>query len=96
MALQVTSFRRYCLLKRQLATQLEQTAIASLWQAKQEAEAGSDLPATFPLRARLAAAFYTTVEDLDGATVGELADEGCFTTREAEQVLAAAQELLQG
>lgn len=85
----VTSYRRYCLLKRQLATVNEETAMAGLWQAKQEAESGSELPANFPLRVRLAAAFYTTREDLDGATVAELSDLGCFTTREATTILAA-------
>jgi hypothetical protein len=85
----IRNYRRYCLLKRQWATNNEETAMASLWQAKQEAESGSDLPATFPFRERLAACFYTTSEDLDGADVAELADLGAFTTREAQRILTA-------
>jgi hypothetical protein len=93
MSQQVPTHRRYCLLKRQQAVLEEQTATAQLWQVKQEAESGTALPADFPLRARLVAAFYSTSEDLDGCTVGELSDYGCFTVREAETILAAVAAL---
>lgn len=93
MAQQIPTHRRYCLLKRQQATLEERTAIAALWQAKQEAESGTELPSDFPLKSRLAAAFYTTEEDLDGCTVEELSDLGCFTVREAETILAAVAAL---
>lgn len=96
MSQQVPNYRRYCLLKRQAAAEVGQTAIAAAWQAKQEAVSATSLPSTFPLLSRLAAAFYTTVEDLDGATVSELSDAGCFSIREAEQVIAAELILLNG
>lgn len=90
---QVPNYRRYCLLKRQEATINENTATAAVWQAKQEAVSGSDLPASFPYLVRLAACFYTTEEDLAGCTVGELSDLGAFTPREAQQILTARDAL---
>jgi hypothetical protein len=93
MAQSILNLRRYYLLKRQLATELEQTAIAAVWQAKQQAESGSDLPASFPYLGRLADAFYTTRDDLDGATVEELSDQGCFSVLEANEILTAFSNL---
>lgn len=89
----VTSPRRYYLLKRQWAAANGERTIELAWQAKQEAEAGSDLPASFPFRARLADAFYTTSEDLDGATVDELSELGAFTVAEATAILSAFNNL---
>lgn len=85
----IRNYRRYCLLKRQEAKVNDDTALVSLWQGKQEAESGSELPAAFPYRERLAACFYTTEEDLDGADVAELSDLGAFTRREANRILSA-------
>lgn len=64
-----------------------------VWQAKQEAEPGVVLPAGFPLKTELAAAGYTTVEDLDGADEGELVKIN-LTSRQARAVLAALEPLL--
>lgn len=83
------SFRRYCLDKRISATRIGDTAIASLWQSKQQAQPGTTLPADFPVRAKLVAAGYTTDADLVGADVRELRDYARISTRDAEAVIAA-------
>lgn len=59
-----------------------------IWRAKQEAEPGAPLPSDFPYAERLAAAGYTTQEDLDGADEEELRCLG-FQVREAQRILAA-------
>lgn len=65
-----------------------------IWRAKQEAEPGVALPATFPfLSSHLAPCGYETVEDLDGASVDELRELG-LTRLEAEAVLAALAPLI--
>jgi hypothetical protein len=79
--------RRYYLGKR-LEAAVRGSSLAEVWQAKQEAEPGTSLAADFPYRSRLVAAGYSTVEDLDGATVDELKQAG-FSEREASAVLAA-------
>jgi hypothetical protein len=84
--------RRYYLAKRQAAVELEDDALAAVWRGKQEAEAGTDLPATFPYLTELDALGYTTEEDLDGADACELTDLG-LSAFEAEAVLAAFIEL---
>jgi hypothetical protein len=80
--------RRFYLLKRIEAARRLDDALASAWQAKQEAEPGVVLAATFPYRTRLAAAGYTTTEDVSGATTEELKLSG-FSESEAAAVLAA-------
>lgn len=64
-----------------------------VWQAKQEAEPGTALPADFPLNSELAASGYTTVEDIDGADEDELVKIN-LTSRQARAVLAALKPLL--
>lgn len=85
--------RRYYLLKRRYYLDLDDEAQAGLWRGKQEAEPGTALPATFPLLSRLAAAGYTTQEDLDGADPDEL-KRASFNQTEADQILAALNDLL--
>jgi len=82
--------RRYFLLARQNAWD---EGVAAVWRAKQEAQPGTALPESFPARAALAAAGYTTVEDLDGANESELSGAG-LSTREARDVISAAKALL--
>jgi hypothetical protein len=83
----ITTARRYYLLKAQ-ATDRD-GGFASTWWGKQEGEPGVALPTGFPSKAALAAAHYTTVEDLTGAGPNELAREACLTTKQAEAVLTA-------
>ena len=92
---QVRSVRRYYLLERLAACEREDFAIASVFRAKQEAEAATALPVDFPSRAALVAAGYTTVEDIHGADLQELqcAD---LTTKQAETVLTAIAAIEQG
>ena len=68
--------------------------MASVFKHKQDSEPGTALPAGFPFSTKLAAAFYTTVEDIDGANNEELRDEAGLTEREATAVLTALQPLL--
>jgi len=90
-AAEIRSARRYYLLKRREAAarcdNLEQA-----WQAKQEAEPGAALPSDFPHIEQLQACGYTADVDLDGADADELVDLG-LTTREAQAVLAALEDL---
>lgn len=85
--------RRYYLHKRRHAEASGDGQLASVWRAKQAAESGTALPATMTGYATLAAAYYTTQEDLDGADATELQDLG-LTQREAAAVLAELAELL--
>lgn len=79
--------RRYYLHKRiQARESCDDTELS--WRAKQEAEPGTPLPATFPLLSQLAAAGYTTKEDLDGADTTELERIG-LRKYEATSVLSA-------
>lgn len=84
----IGSPRRYYLAKRQAARRDERKALELAWQAKQEAEPGVELAETYPAREALAAAGYTTTEDLDGADVDELRAAG-LSTKDAEAALAA-------
>jgi hypothetical protein len=85
--------RRYFLAKRLWNQRYGESELAGVFRAKQEAEPGTTLPATFGLVARLSDAGYTTVEDLDGADDCELQDAG-FTAREAASILEELQPLL--
>jgi len=89
--------RRYYLHKRKY-TLAREDGITDAWHSKQDEEPGTALPATFPSLTKLAAAFYTTVEDLDGADTVELTDPiatgAGLTSRESAAVLAALAPLL--
>lgn len=89
---EIKSVRRFYLLKRRRARELCEP-LEGAWQAKQEAEPGAALPATFPYLTELAEHGYTTVQDLDGANVTELGELG-FSTLAAEAILAALEPLL--
>lgn len=88
----IESERRYYLLKRLRAKQRDEDS-AGIWKSKQEAVAGTALPATFPLLSRLSTAGYTTTEDLHGSDATELSVSG-FSARESELILAALAPLL--
>lgn len=81
--------RRYYLLKSHAAAEREDTALERAWWAKQDGTAGTALVATFPSRAALVAARYTTTEDLDGAEADELIDHAGLNRAQANLVLAA-------
>lgn len=83
----IKSARRFYLLAR-LRSNQTQDGLADIWRGRQEAQASTDLPGTFPLRARLATVGYSTVADLDGADSAELIGAG-FAAHEAEAVMRA-------
>lgn len=85
-------YRRYCLYKRQNARDLG-SATECTWQARQLAEPGIALPATFPHMTELAAAGYVANTDLEGADACELQDYAGLSARQAEAVIAAAAAL---
>ena len=85
----VNTARRYYLLKAQAAAFVCDTGLELIWRAKQQGEPAVALPSDFPSRAALAAAHYTTVEDLTGAGTDELVKEARITTKQAESVIAA-------
>lgn len=85
----IGSVRRHRLLKRLVATELGYVELAAVWRAKQEATAGTALPATFPFASSLAAVGYSTVEDLSGATADELVTYAALALRDAETVIRA-------
>lgn len=89
----VLRVRRYYLLKR-LEARASDSDLELTWQAKQEAEAGTLLPADFPSKATLEAVGYTTVEDVDGADRAELAEYASLRPYEADAVIAAAASLI--
>lgn len=94
MAQEIRHYRRYCLLAGRAARVLDQDFAGSLlWKGKQEREPGVALPNGFLQREALVAAGYSTVEDLDGASVAELNDAG-FANDTANAILAALQPLL--
>lgn len=90
---ELKSYRRYCLMKRFVASRAGETANAQLWQNKQEEQPGTALPDTFPYRSDLVAAGYTTKEDIIGADDVELNDVAGLTLRAAASVIAAAEAL---
>lgn len=83
--------RRYYLLKLLSARRLGHEE--GVWRAKLQEYSGSPLPGTFPSRAALIAAGYTTVEDVDGATPLELQLFARLPTKAARRVIAAAAAL---
>lgn len=86
--------RRYLLKQRAGHRALEPDGVLHLvFHSKQEDQPGNPLPAGFILTTQLATAGYTTVDDLDGATVSELCGAG-FSRSEAAAILAAATNLV--
>lgn len=61
---------------------------------KQIEEPGVALPTNFPSLAKLTAAHYTTIEDLNGAGTRELVAQVGLTNSQAETVLTALAALL--
>lgn len=90
---ELRSYRRYCLMKRVVANRSGEYANAQMWQNKQEATEGTELPADFPHRSALAAAGYTTKEDIIGADDVELNDVAGLTLNAGATVIAAAEAL---
>lgn len=86
-------YRRYLFGKRKQADVESRHGAASAYRTQQESEPGNPLPAGFILTTQLATAGYTTVDDLDGATVSELCGAG-FSRSEAAAILAAATNLV--
>lgn len=82
------SARRYYLSKRRAAREMGDLAFAGAWQAKQEAQPGTALAVDFPAKSALAAAGYTTTEDLTGASLAELLNAG-LSLSDATAALAA-------
>lgn len=84
----INTARRFYLLKRRAARSLGDKGLEGVWRQKQEAESGTALAATFPARAALVAAGYSTTEDLDGADTDELVAAG-IPYHSAAAVIAA-------
>ena len=82
--------RRFYLSKR-IAARLQdgEFGLTKTWQYHQDQQPHTLLPAGFPAKEKLEAAGYTAIEDLVGASVGELVDWALLSQREAEAALAA-------
>lgn len=80
--------RRFYLLKRLAARRVCEEE--GVWISKQAEQPGAELPADFPFLSALAAAGYSTAEDLQGACVDELYESVGLAPREARAVLEAA------
>ncbi len=85
--------RRFYLLKR-LAAKAEQEPIEGVWRHYQEAETGTALAASFPSRAALVAAGYSTLQDIDGADAAELQRNAGLTSRQATAALTETEKAL--
>ena len=90
----VKTARRYFLLQAQAEERQADPDFGGVWRSKQQQVEGTALPSTFPHRARLVAAGYSTVEDLDGAEAPELVRQVRLSLREAQAVLLALASLL--
>jgi hypothetical protein len=86
--------RRYYLLRYFFAQDDGEPVTAAVWRAKQLEQVATALPADFPARAQLVAAFYETLEDVDGADVDELAHRVGLQRSTARAVIAAAEAAL--
>ena len=85
----IKSVRRYYLLKRRSSHELGDIALRDVWAHKQtEEQPGTPLPADFPFRDELIAAWYEAIEDIDGADECELVEQG-FSSGQAAEILAA-------
>lgn len=89
----IKTARRHALLKVYAHLARCEWELAAVWRSKQDARPGTALAATFPLLTKLAAARYTTKEDLDGADAGELVTNAALSRQEAEAVLRAVAAL---
>lgn len=87
----INSVRRYYLLER-IRARAELSPTEPAWQYKQEHEAGTALPADFPVREKLVVSGYTTYADLNGADTNELRTNCGLTPREAQAVFDAIAE----
>jgi hypothetical protein len=85
----VKTVRRYYLRKSQQLYLMQYEGLAAAYRSKQDGVAGTPLPVAFPFLAKLAAARYTTREDLDGADVAELMNFASLNIKEATTVLKA-------
>jgi hypothetical protein len=83
------SYRRYLLLKRRYWLEMDNRAMEGVFRGLQEAQPGNALPVTFPFRIELAAAGYSTREDLTGADQRELWTMAGLSLRDADAVLTA-------
>lgn len=92
MASEINNTRRFYLLKR-IASKAEADPLEGAWRYKQEQVSGTALPASFPYRATLVAAGYSTSQDLDGADAAELTKNAGLASRQANAVLAALADL---
>ena len=90
----ILSARRYFLRKSQELDLQWLPSLAGAYRAKQAAMPGAPLPATFPMRTKLAAARYTTQEDLRGAELTELIKFVGLNWKDAQTVLSAIAVLL--
>ncbi len=90
---ELRSVRRYYLGKRRQTFERDRE-ITAVWHSKQDEEPGVALPSDFPFLVQLAAGFYTTIEDLDGADVEELRVFAGLSLRDATAVFTALTPLL--
>lgn len=82
--------RRFYLAKRIAARQQDgDFGLTKVWQHHQESLPGVPLPGGFPAKAKLEAAGYTALEDLEGASTEELRDWASLSRSEAAAALAA-------
>jgi hypothetical protein len=81
--------RRFYLRKSQEFYRRQEEGLAAAYRGLQDLQPGTPLPATFPSFTELAAARYTTKEDLDGASLDELQTFVGLNRREAQVVLDA-------
>ena len=91
----VVTVRRYYLLKSQALFARWEEGLAAAYLGRLAQTPGTPLPVGFPFLAALAAAAYTCVEDLDGASHSELMRQvpGITNRRDADLVLVAWSKL---
>lgn len=85
----VNTPRRYYLLKSFAAFDDGIEGLQRTWWSKQDDASGTALDATVPFQTELAAARYTTFEDLDGATLDELRKRAGLNSSQAQAVIDA-------
>jgi hypothetical protein len=83
------TLRRIYLKNRKMTADAGELAISGVWQARQEEQPGTDLPANFPVRTELLAAGYIAIEDLEGACADELVEWAGIDNQAAKAVVAA-------
>jgi len=82
------SARRYYLRKSQFYASADEQGLAATYQGLHDSVVGTPVPAAVPFRDKLAAAGYTTTEDIVGSDVDELVEFGGLNYREAAAVHA--------